>query len=410
MRKLLFEGLMLQKIKISMLLAILGPVFTSCKSDMEVEEGKTEGAKAASDGIPSFSGKAEDICTGDKFVDADGKVVEGTRNCTTNAEECTSDGAVGCLTTSSFKAADMTKVTAGNIRSGITIAGVTGAYPSSTYLLSGASSTADLTSSTFSSRVKSASAFEYWDSTGTRQTGTGDADIVPSKIKDGVAIFGETGTVEEPVAPNAWDIRIGKVVNGVTGKLKVNCRNLANTVLYDNTTAPAVSGLDKFDTIDNFNNGSGAFPSENPWGSADYVCDEDNWQDVSVESDGTTSTACSQDSDECMFKDLISGLIWTEYLGAGDWETAITTCEGLTHGNVSDWRVPTQMELMTAYVHGMFYLFDDQFISFAEMSDKMWSSSTQTDSLTSGLNTGFGNGAGAFYNGKNPNYGIACVR
>lgn len=91
--------------------------------------------------------------------------------------DCSSDGELGCKTVASFRAVDMSNVTAGNVKSGITIAGVSGDYPSATYPLTGASATADLTSSGFNTSLASASSFEYWTSEGSRQIGAGDADL-----------------------------------------------------------------------------------------------------------------------------------------------------------------------------------------------------------------------------------------
>lgn len=45
-------------------------------------------------------------------------------------------------------------------------------------------------------------------------------------------IFLTRGTAV-PSTPNAWDIRIGQTINGVTGKLKVACRNSARTAIVD---------------------------------------------------------------------------------------------------------------------------------------------------------------------------------
>jgi hypothetical protein len=125
----------------------------------------------------------------------------------------------------------MTNVTAGNIKSGVTIAGVTGQYPSATYTLPSSSGT-DLTTATFNAQIKSSATFQYFDSGGARYTATGDTNITAGNIASGVSIFGTSGTYSG-TAPNAWDVRVGTVVNGVTGKLKVNCRNQANPTVFD---------------------------------------------------------------------------------------------------------------------------------------------------------------------------------
>jgi hypothetical protein len=160
--------------------------------------------------------------------------------------DCSSNGATGCVTTATYKSADLTDLSAGNIKSGITIAGQLGDYPSVTYKLPLAEDeTADLDDATFDIKVKSQTAFEYWTSTGLRQTGAGDEDITQANIKDTVSIFGTVGnlTTAAGASPNAWDLRAGVTVGSVTGKLKVNCRNRANLTLQDMDIGRSVSGI-----------------------------------------------------------------------------------------------------------------------------------------------------------------------
>lgn len=116
---------------------------------------------------------------------------------------CAADAATSCVTTASYPAANATNAVAGNIKSGVTIAGITGQYPSATFPLPGAlGGTADLASGTFNTQIKSATAFEYWNSAGTRYTGNGDANITAAKIVSGTTIFGTAGsaTVESHTA------------------------------------------------------------------------------------------------------------------------------------------------------------------------------------------------------------------
>ena len=88
---------------------------------------------------------------------------------------------------------------AGNIKSGVSIAGTTGDYPSATYPLPSASNAIDdLNSATFEAKMKSSATFEYWTSEGVHQTNTGDADITADNIKYVTTIFGTTGTYEGP--------------------------------------------------------------------------------------------------------------------------------------------------------------------------------------------------------------------
>ncbi len=59
---------------------------------------------------------------------------------------CSADGETGCVATASFKAADLNNLSAGNIKDGVTLAGTLGTYPSVTTPLTNATGTTDLTS------------------------------------------------------------------------------------------------------------------------------------------------------------------------------------------------------------------------------------------------------------------------
>jgi hypothetical protein len=147
-------------------------------------------------------------------------------------DDCSANAVTGCVTTATYQSADLTNLSAGNIKSGVTIAGTAGQYPSSSFQLTG-SSGSDLTTATFNAQIKSSATFQYFGSDGVRYTGTGDADILDSNIKSSEDIFGTIGNVMAAVAPDPWNVRVGATINGVTGKLKVNCRNRANPTLFD---------------------------------------------------------------------------------------------------------------------------------------------------------------------------------
>lgn len=394
-----------------------------------------------------------EICSTKTYLDRNGDEKRGLKDCgQSGLSTCQTDGEVGCITTSSVVALEKSKILPGNIRNGMSIGGVTGQYPSVTYPLSGASGTPDLNATDFNSQVTSAAAFEYWDSAGSRHSSSGDADLVTGNIKTGITIFGVAGS-DGPVV-DAWDLRVGTSVSGVTGKLRVNCRNRAKTSIYNydgvvsslpNTAVSTGTDIDVWDTIDDYANDTG-LPSGKPtlWSSTtDYDCggaeltsgDDNVWKDV-------TTGGCIANS-ECVMKDKISNREWSgvpspqaganitngspvvsginasalrvnmrvtaagipsgAYIialntGSGEltlsqnatatstvtvrfndmqWNAAVAYCDGLSWNGQTDWRLPTQKELMEAYNHGLYSAATSNWINTAHMiADEFWSATT----------------------------------
>jgi hypothetical protein len=234
------------------------------------------------------------------------------------------------------------------------------------------------------------------------------------------------GTIKAAETANftGWDIRkkrnsSGTVLTfaGLPSQGKSHCRNRANTTVFDNTTAPALVGLDVFDTIDDYNNNLTGLPGEIPaWTmliggttvtvGSDFACggiyatgdantgvvgaernepagDPDlrlqhdangNWQDLTPNyAPGGTAAdnlgngdGCNHASKHCVFKELISGLMVTEVSASTHtWQNALNYCHTLGDGGAAnkipvigdasydDWRLPTQKELMQLYNAGV---------------------------------------------------------
>ena len=318
------------------------------------------------------------------------------------------------------------------------------------------------------------SGVEYYDINGDRQAGTKSCSSSSSSGSS---------------SPNPWDLRAGVTVGGVTGKLKVNCRNastlatfdidagqsvesvvdgvfyitahgladgtavrlnystaptgLDNSTTYyvveastdsfrlsatlngtpiDGTTAgsnatvhrwqamPAV--VDIWDTIDDYNGlpASTGFPST--WSVANNYCggvevtagDDNVWKDVTT-SDGNTASTCTATSANCTYQDKISGLQWSTNVISTSWAAAITTCNDLNHNGLTDWRLPTQKELMGAVEHG---IISTQGVMGGGSLD-IWSSSTSSDwtidAYVVSLNMGWTRGSA-----KAGLSGVMCVR
>ena len=156
-----------------------------------------------------------------------GSVTESPANCASNGSQscvatgsyyaataCGANGADTCYLPSggTYDAADLTNLSAGNVKRGITIAGTTGTFPSSSaplprYSNSGASTAttgSDETDLTlFSTQLKTDGTFEFWDSNGQRYTGSGDSDIVAANVREGVSFENLSVTGIVPTTPIA---------------------------------------------------------------------------------------------------------------------------------------------------------------------------------------------------------------
>jgi hypothetical protein len=353
------------------------------------------------------------IAAGASIVGVVGTAVLKPADCSTNA-------VTGCVTTSTYKSADLTNLSAGNIKSGVTIAGTAGQYPSSSFQLTG-SSGSDLTTATFDAQIKSSGTFQYFGSDGVRYTGTGDIDIVDTNIKSAVDIFGTTGNVTAGASPNAWDLRAGVTVGSVTGKLKVNCRNRVNSSRYNydgaigsipQTAVTSGTAIDIWDTIDDYNNAQAGVPagvvaswnsSTDCYGVESGAGDDNVWKDVTT-TNGTTASTCAATSGNCTMQDKITGLWWSKLQASGAWNaawnTCVTTLNNTTYAGNSvagyngrtGWRLPTQKELMEAYTHGIRSAASTNWMTEANLYNTFWSGSSVSFNTTSAFYVNLANG------------------
>jgi hypothetical protein len=330
--------------------------------------------------------------------------------------------------TGTFSSADLSNLTAANIKRGVSVAGVIGNFPSSSsplprYIDSGSgtatagSDEPDLTN--FNTQLTSDGVFEFWDSTGTRRTGSGDSDLSAANLKSGVSLenFGLAGSVipftqcqatsqSACVSDSAcrWtgsicelnpvNIRAGVTIVSKAGTLKTNCRSTVNST-YFNYDGPVsslittgdVSGTqsDTWDTITDYYSVS---PTRvNSW-SNNTFCDSSDWTDVTTTNGGTSYTTCGASS-TCIYKDSISGLTFSGVLSAGGnttagssayytWPAANEACYNSTYGGypAGTWRLPTQKELMTAYVHGFKSLGSAAYTINVNVGLQFWSATT----------------------------------
>lgn len=210
---------------------------------------------------------------------------------------------------------------------------------------------------------------------------------------------------------SAWDIRKGKTAGGLAGEI-VFYQNMANTSIYDRTSGTsAVPGVDKYDTLDDHNDNGGSIPTQNPtgWNQATGA----NWLRDSVsdtgEGGGVALDGICNGSESCVYKDRLTGLYWSREITSSTWETAITSCEESTSGGYSDWRLPTQKEMMQAYTNGLWNLRAASKLNLTMAY--YWSSTTRSyDGYTNAAWVlGFFNGAAANYD-KTTTLRVVCVR
>lgn len=80
----------------------------------------------AGDGVPFAMFSPDQVCQGLKFRNASGAIQQGSKVCT-QPSACTADGSGACVVDgTTFKAANVTNLAGTDIRSGITIAGISG--------------------------------------------------------------------------------------------------------------------------------------------------------------------------------------------------------------------------------------------------------------------------------------------
>lgn len=308
--------------------------------------------------------------------------VEGTA--LVRPADCSSDGGVGCVTTTGFKAVAISGLAA-KVISSESVAGETGAVvlPDAGDVRSGVAFGA--ASATSGSYVP-----DFPDVANVRSVDTvnGTQGALANCTTDGASgcVVPSNGSMKaaDTTKFNGWDIRKkrasdGSVLTfgGIQSQGKSHCRNRANRALVDNGTAPATAGaLDIFDTIDDRNNDLTGLPGEIPaWLTilsnsygADFACGgiyatgdvstgvvgaeshlpagppdtrlqhdpNGNWQDVTpgVLPGGGASTntknGCNAAEKHCVFRELISGLMVTEVAATTyNWQGALNYCHTL---------------------------------------------------------------------------------
>ena len=310
---------------------------------------------------------------------ANGPYGIGGNGTTPTLADCASDGATGCVTSSSYRAADMMLATAANVASGVTIAGITGTHS-------------------------------------------------PNCASDGQQNCTTTAVYKaaNPSTITTWDLRAGLTFAGLTGTLRSNCRNTVTTATYNfdgavgslpNAGVATGTANDYWDTIDDSNGLPSGLVSG--W-STNTSCDSTVFQDVTTINGGGSTTSCGTSS-TCIYKDLITNLQVTGVLASGyntttasptavQWNSAVQACNGSTYGGYAagSWRLPTAKELISLYSDGLRPLLGTSSFNVAP-STALWSATSFSASTTMGLTLTPSNGTVATAS-KTMTYNVVCVR
>ncbi|RYZ58816.1 MAG: hypothetical protein EOP07_05840, partial [Proteobacteria bacterium] len=183
--------------------------------------GKMPMVNAANiDLVPEVPIAAENICDDVLIKNAEGELSKGLRQCGTPYLNCSASLSSDCIASDNFPALDKaTVLVAGNIKNGVVIAGVTGAYPSALHPLAGDDGTPSLPLFT---AAAGGGNYQWFAADGSRLMGIietdltvssgvsdlvhnaglyrqvtvqGDADLIATNIKSGINLFGISGSL-----------------------------------------------------------------------------------------------------------------------------------------------------------------------------------------------------------------------
>ena len=313
------------------------------------------------------AGTKTTMCDGSTGVGTYNVAVSSSSSSSTTSVACTSDGQVGCVTTTTFKSANTLNLSASDIRSGKTIAGVTGTKPDIKQCRNAANlSMFDISPTAATVRIPSRIASVAANTLTLDWThGLTTNDRVQLYCAGGVGtqIGGgpvSVGTNYYVIVTSTTNIQLEASISG--GALAI-----ASTAGCTGTwtVAPIADSVAQyFDTIDDYNGLATTLtgPSTSPWGS-DYVCNESNFTNKTGSApfapSNTIPTYANQSWTQ-IWKDELTGLYLTNilhYSGSSDWYGLSAMCTGLDSLNSGSggtgWRLPTQKELMQIYINGI---------------------------------------------------------
>ncbi len=167
-----------------------------------------------------------------------------------------------------------------------------------------------------------------------------------------------------------------------------------------------------FDTIDDFNNGGGLLPPDNPF---DTSCTSVQFTDTGhagglAATNDTVVTYASAAFSE-LWQDMNTGLYFTNILYDGgnntNWPQSIKLCATLNGGSAGNhWRLPTQKELLQLYVNGISRLT----LAGGDLNKNFWSSTASSAELQRVWYVNLATGSSGSFTRDSASQAVICVK
>jgi hypothetical protein len=330
--------------------------------------------------LPVSSLPDSEVCRGTKFYGISGDVRSGTKECqasTTavpmtsqqNLPTCDANAQIGCVTNQKYRSADLSNLSPANIKAGVNVAGMVGDFPSKNSPL------------------------------------PGERSLLPENIRKGVEFMGVVGTLAEPQECSAdgaigcltttrfrpvdtesispWDVRSGVVLGGTYGEIEF-ARNAGDETTYDSSNMPG-EPLENPATVEDYNRGKTTemrSPAGWPAATAKNFRRTTEVPVKNARGDVTSNAAACGEGEICVVTDLISGVTWGNPLvDDANFDQAVTVCSSLVLGGHSDWRLPTQKEVLQAFIDGIWLAEVNQQGTGLPSQGLIWSSTTSSTEI-----------------------------
>ncbi len=281
---------------------------------------------------------------------------------------CSSSGQTGCLATQSYPSIDSTLVSSYNLRSTSVAGNGKLKYCRSGYNLSVMDLPNAYANMGFFGRAFTASAATD-ELTVTAKTFMQALGSVPVKVSTTGTLPGglSSGATYYTIWVTNTTIKLATSIENANAGIGIDLSSVGSGTHRINTVGDGVA--QHWDVTDDTNSSGGSRATwyTNSFFGQNYLCSASDWQILAPSTNGTsitpgTASDCDAGSDDCMIQDKLTGQVWTEVNpgggGAGlTWAGAISFCNNLDFGGFSDWRLPIHEEFLQANIDGL-YMFE----------------------------------------------------